>query len=285
MRQTLEPAKLWGAFFDAATNLERVDLGDAERGGPHLADVRWGGVNLAVADWEPVVNNLGDDRVARFSEARSFRREAVVQDHRWAVRANRQLALVLREQGLNACGGGAPPPNPVPPGFGRLPPARPGRPPWPRGGPAPPAPRTRRVRPAPRVRAPPRPSPGSPRAPHGPINARRLILLALRQAVAHASLLPEKFCSGRSPEGSLGRPRIFYWSTPFQLRGRPRASGQGAPHPRRRPPASKVWNGMPGRGAEAHTRAHAPTRLTAGPDLARGPPSTHNAPQSRKNGQ
>lgn len=54
-----------------------------------LADVRWNSVNLAVVKWSEVIM-LGDEYVA---QQRS--------EYEEAVRANRQLATVLQEQGLN----------------------------------------------------------------------------------------------------------------------------------------------------------------------------------------
>ena len=115
----LQPANLRDAFFSAATILEKLDLGDTYRGCPQVADVHWGGVNAAVVDWTPAVNNLGDERVARRLEAENgmdrvvrridaeFREstysigEAVAQDYEAAIRANRQLAVTLREQGIS----------------------------------------------------------------------------------------------------------------------------------------------------------------------------------------
>lgn len=106
VQQNLPPANLRSAFFDAATNLGGIQLGDAERGTPQLADVCWGGANLAVVDWGPAVNNLGDERAARDLEASKahypmISAAAIVQDYQLSVRANRQLAVVLREQGMN----------------------------------------------------------------------------------------------------------------------------------------------------------------------------------------
>ena len=107
-RETLPPADLRLVFFDAGTVLQGARLGDDTYGYVWLADVRWGDVNLAVLPWTrrrgraPIV--LGDEREARGSLAshgaqpsRQERLEALEA----AVRANRQLALVLQAQGLN----------------------------------------------------------------------------------------------------------------------------------------------------------------------------------------
>jgi len=97
---TLPGASIGGAFFDSATLLDDARLGDETYGGVAVADARWGGVNLAVVDWAPL-KTLGDEREAR-APARTLKDEATrFAELRTAVRANRQLAVALREQGLN----------------------------------------------------------------------------------------------------------------------------------------------------------------------------------------
>jgi Pentapeptide repeats (8 copies) len=99
----LQGADLHGAFFDNTTNLKEVVLGEDKYGFALLADVSWGGVNLAVADWSPL-KMLGDEYEARRSTINNkyIKDEARrLEDYRTAVRANRQLAVVLRDQGLN----------------------------------------------------------------------------------------------------------------------------------------------------------------------------------------
>ncbi len=89
--ETLLPADLRLAFLDTTTALDGIHLGDAKDGTVQVADVRWGGVNLAVVDWTPFTDKkavLGDEQAARENGPR-------------AVRANRQLATALRDQGLN----------------------------------------------------------------------------------------------------------------------------------------------------------------------------------------
>ncbi len=85
----LQGANLHGAQIDGA-NLYEATLTDEKYGPALLADVRWGEINLAVVDWTPV-KRLGDELKAR------------QQGHglQVAVRANRQLGVVLRDQGLN----------------------------------------------------------------------------------------------------------------------------------------------------------------------------------------
>lgn len=92
----LVEAQLQGVFLSIA-QLDGVDLRGATLanetdGPPRLADVRWGEINLAVVDWTPV-KRFGDEHIARKTKE--------VDDYRAAVRAYRQLAVVLRDQGLN----------------------------------------------------------------------------------------------------------------------------------------------------------------------------------------
>jgi hypothetical protein len=88
----LSGARFYGAFFDTRTMLNNVVFSDEVAKSVGVLDVHWGGVNLAVVNWEPV-KKLGDEYAARSSNTQS--------DYQCAVRANRQLAVVLREQGLN----------------------------------------------------------------------------------------------------------------------------------------------------------------------------------------
>jgi Pentapeptide repeats (8 copies) len=89
-------AQLQGAFFHLAhldgVDLRQATLADETYGAPRLADVRWGEVNLAVVDWT-TVKILGDEHRARKTKD--------IDDYQKAVRANRQLAVVLQAQGLN----------------------------------------------------------------------------------------------------------------------------------------------------------------------------------------
>ncbi len=91
-KETLLPANLQGAFFNSATALEDIILGEEKYGFVSLADAHWGGVNLSVVDWD-AVTMLGDERRAR--------QTTWLYSYQVAVRAYRQLAAVTREQGLN----------------------------------------------------------------------------------------------------------------------------------------------------------------------------------------
>jgi uncharacterized protein YjbI with pentapeptide repeats len=104
---TLREAQLEGADLREA-QLESVHLNDAtlsdERHGTVLlADIKWGQVNLAVIDWGHV-RELGDEQVAqqdKDGEGERKDKQTRINEYKNAVRANRQLAVVLREQGLN----------------------------------------------------------------------------------------------------------------------------------------------------------------------------------------
>ena len=96
-------ADLRGAFFDSATNLESAKLGNEKYGFVSLADVRWENANLALIDWGQA-NMLGDEYRARQMSKRNealANKDEELNMYRIAVRANRQLAVVLRDQGLN----------------------------------------------------------------------------------------------------------------------------------------------------------------------------------------
>jgi hypothetical protein len=65
---------------------------DGKTNSASVVDVRWGGVNLAVVQWESV-KVLGDEFYACHSDEYPFLPELKYQD---AVRANRQLSVSLR---------------------------------------------------------------------------------------------------------------------------------------------------------------------------------------------
>ncbi|HEY0757075.1 MAG TPA: pentapeptide repeat-containing protein [Ktedonobacteraceae bacterium] len=99
----LPPADLRAAFFDNATDLRSATLGSEAYGFVRFADVQWRDTNLGVIDWSDVTM-LGDERRARQHLAAGGKRkdtETRVNDYREAMRANRQLAVALRNQGLN----------------------------------------------------------------------------------------------------------------------------------------------------------------------------------------
>jgi len=104
---TLREAQLPGADLREA-HLEGVRLNDAtlsdeKYGTVLLADIKWGQVNLSVIDWEHT-RELGDEQVARQekdSEGERKDKQTRLDEYKNAVRANRQLVVVLQDQGLN----------------------------------------------------------------------------------------------------------------------------------------------------------------------------------------
>ncbi len=102
---TLPPADLRGAFMDHGTNLRHARLGARDLGYVSVADVSWGGANLAVVDWLGAsAVTLGDEAEARRRinpDGSRKDRATRLKDDAAAVRANRQLAVALRAQGLD----------------------------------------------------------------------------------------------------------------------------------------------------------------------------------------
>ena len=116
--RALAPANLRHAFFDRATNLDSINLGDEEHGFVSVVDVNWGDVNLAMVNWERIPmlgdeykfrhlkqgRSYKDDRDDRSHEQDDRSRQASAEqlrDYRRAARANRQLSIALQSQGLN----------------------------------------------------------------------------------------------------------------------------------------------------------------------------------------
>ncbi len=98
----LERANLTGTYLERAY-LERVSLADEQRIGPRLLDTQWSNANLAIVDWAPV-KILDDEYRAKqlnTPDARPKNNSEKLRDYEKAVRANRQLAVALQEQGLN----------------------------------------------------------------------------------------------------------------------------------------------------------------------------------------
>ncbi len=89
--------------LDWETLLTLVNIGNKNGVGPELVNVHWNGVNISTVNWQSV-RVLGDEYWAKQRKYRDgtvidrARRFRYFQD---AVRANRQLANMLRAQGLN----------------------------------------------------------------------------------------------------------------------------------------------------------------------------------------
>jgi len=97
----LEGADFRGANLNGAS-LENTTLATIKHVGPRIADIQWGTVNLAVIEWEQI-KMLGDEYEAQQkgqgSNAKS--KDTKLSEYKSAVRANRQLAVLLEAQGLN----------------------------------------------------------------------------------------------------------------------------------------------------------------------------------------
>ena len=89
---SISSADLQRSFFRTGPLLHDSAFSDGKSKSASVADISWGGVNLTVVDWVSV-KKLGDEYKARGSNGKF--------DYQLAVRANRQLAVVLRDQGLN----------------------------------------------------------------------------------------------------------------------------------------------------------------------------------------
>ncbi len=99
----ISAANLQYATFNAGSTLEEADLGNMQDGYIRLVDVRWGGINLAAINWLQV-KMLGNEQEARKKETSSGKKKDKsmhLKEYEVAMRANRQLANALREQGLN----------------------------------------------------------------------------------------------------------------------------------------------------------------------------------------
>lgn len=104
--EVLRPADLQRTFYDTASVLDNVVLGDRQYGYAELADAHWGDANLAVVRWTDgrAAIILGDEREAHqhtTPEGKAKTRAERLADLERAVRANRQLAVALQAQGLN----------------------------------------------------------------------------------------------------------------------------------------------------------------------------------------
>lgn len=104
--EVLRPADIQRTFYDTASVLDNLSLGDKQYGYAELADAHWGDANLAVVRWtdgrDAII--LGDEREARqraTPDGKPKTRAERLTDLERAVRANRQLAVALQAQGLN----------------------------------------------------------------------------------------------------------------------------------------------------------------------------------------
>jgi uncharacterized protein YjbI with pentapeptide repeats len=99
----LEGCNLNGAFFDSATNLRNVFLTDKIFGPVSLAGAHWSDADLSIVDWTQVTV-LGDEHQAcqrKNKDGETKDNPFRIYEYKTAVRAYRQLAVTLRNQGLN----------------------------------------------------------------------------------------------------------------------------------------------------------------------------------------
>ncbi|HEV8194844.1 MAG TPA: pentapeptide repeat-containing protein [Ktedonobacterales bacterium] len=100
---SLAGATLQGAFVDFSTNLRNAVLTDAAHGSVSVAEMR-GMATLSIAPWSQV-RMLGDDQEARrdkTSDGAQKTRSTRIEEYDFAIRANHQLAVALRTQGLTS---------------------------------------------------------------------------------------------------------------------------------------------------------------------------------------
>jgi hypothetical protein len=96
----LENADLKGAILEKA-NLKTIILANRNSIGPQIADIQWGTVNLTVVSWAQV-KMLGDEYEAQQKkrDGKLKHKDMRLSEYETAVRANRQLAVMLETQGL-----------------------------------------------------------------------------------------------------------------------------------------------------------------------------------------
>lgn len=84
------------------THLKKAWESGEQHIGPSVADAQWGSVNLAVVQWSQI-DMLGDEYKARQLREAGKRKNDInrLAEYETAVRANRQLAVALRAQGLD----------------------------------------------------------------------------------------------------------------------------------------------------------------------------------------
>ena len=106
MGADLSNAHLAGADFRGArlegANIEAITLCNEKYGAPRLADMRWDNINVTVVQWSQMKIS-GDEQAAckKKHDGILKDRDTQLEDYEVAVRANRQLAVVLQSQGLN----------------------------------------------------------------------------------------------------------------------------------------------------------------------------------------
>ena len=96
-------ALLRKAFFDSSTSWDNAELQNIAFGCASVSDVHWGDLRLSDVDWTQI-KILGDEEEAKQVvrwDGKLKTKAQQLKEYQRAMRANRQLAVVLREQGLN----------------------------------------------------------------------------------------------------------------------------------------------------------------------------------------
>jgi uncharacterized protein YjbI with pentapeptide repeats len=93
-------ADLRGAFFNGSSRIDGATLVRATQAGVRTEGLHWGGVDLSTVAWD-AIPELGDEVTMRaLSDETATSSETNLESTEAAVRANRQLAAALRDQGL-----------------------------------------------------------------------------------------------------------------------------------------------------------------------------------------
>lgn len=95
-----KPASLRRVSFDEETVLNQIALGNARGVGPYFSDIRWNGAVLTGVDWSLMTMTAEEDETHKRGIVRRWNEQAT-RTYRAAVRTSRQLATILRSQGIN----------------------------------------------------------------------------------------------------------------------------------------------------------------------------------------
>jgi len=98
----LDGASLSSAFFDEGTLLKNTSFGSKPTGFVSLDGLRWGHANLGAVGWSQV-EMVGEEQRARqnLQDGKLKERALRLREYEEAVRSTRQLASLLKAQGLH----------------------------------------------------------------------------------------------------------------------------------------------------------------------------------------
>jgi uncharacterized protein YjbI with pentapeptide repeats len=100
---SLAGAIIWGTYFDVVTNTYQITLHTPQDGPAFISDCRWSDMNVTTIDWSQMTKT-GAEVTARTSTNSQGKRKGYAtrtEEYLTAVRASRQLATLLRSQGVN----------------------------------------------------------------------------------------------------------------------------------------------------------------------------------------